>query len=1019
VFHVEKPFSRFRAIESCGDSAGAMTEVNTKIGLREDERKSKARLIDELRAARRKIAVLERAKDALKVDEGLYRLLFENCGDAVLLTKPDGTISAANPEACRMFGRSEKEIIKIGRAGIADSKDPRVPAAIEERCRTGQFKGEFNCVKKNGVVFPCDVTSTIFKDSSGNERSVTILRDLTEHKRAEEIIQSLSKFPAENPNPILRIARDGTLLYCNQAGLILLPEWHLQLGQAAPPMLRGAAFQVMDSGSPQTVDFEHGQRVYSLFVPPVVDASYVNLYGRDVTERKRAEEALRYQAVLLADTYDAIVASDEHYRLTAWNAAAESLYGWKAEEVLGRFGLDITQTEFPGVEKSEMLRTITEIGHWRGEVTQARKDGTRISVEVATIVLHDESGRITGYLSVNRDIAERKRAEEALRKSEEKYRGLTENINLGIYRNTIGPKGEFMEANPAIIGMFGYQNKGEFLAICVSDLYQNPEDRNKFTEKMVKEGFVRGEELRLKKKDGSLIVGSVSTVAVKDEQGHVTHYDGIIDDITERKRVEARLVYQASLLKNVNDAVISADEKTIITSWNKAAERIYGWKAEEALGRNGDELLRPEFGSFEPSDVSRQLNEIGSFRGEIIQYCKDGTPVSIETNIMALKDEQGRPNGFVGINRDITERKRAEEALRENEERFRELFNRISSGVAVYEAVDNGGDFIFRDFNPAAEKIENVSRKDILGKRVSEAFSGVKAFGVFEVFQRVWQTGKPEYFPENIYKDKRDPGSWRESWIFKLPTGEIVAIYNDVTERKRAEEALRKSESNLRALAIELSRAEERERQRLALFLHDEIGQSLSLLRMKFGSLAEAAASKASKRDLQKARDLLENVINQTHTLTFELNPPVLYQLGLEAAIEWAGEKISHDNGIEFMFSDDGRMKPLDDDLKALLFRCARELMMNVVKHAKARRMTVSLTQREERVFVVMEDDGIGFETSLLESQPAQIGFGLFSVRERLAAVDGTFEIRSEPGRGTRVTLSVPLKKEIPSNGVS
>ncbi|MCX6225618.1 MAG: hypothetical protein NTV01_12855 [Bacteroidia bacterium] len=111
----------------------------------------------------------------------------------------------------------------------------------------------------------------------------------------------------------------------------------------------------------------------------------------------------------------------------------------------------------------------------------------------------------------------------------------------------------------------------------------------------------------------------------------------------------------------------------------------------------------------------------------------------------------------------------------------------MSSGVAVYEAVDNGGDFIFRDFNTAAEKIEKVSRKDILGKRVSEAFPGVKAFGVFQVFKRVWQTGKPEFYPENIYKNERSIGSWRESWVFKLPTGEIVAIYNDITARKQAE----------------------------------------------------------------------------------------------------------------------------------------------------------------------------------------------------------------------------------------
>jgi len=138
------------------------------------------------------------------------------------------------------------------------------------------------------------------------------------------------------------------------------------------------------------------------------------------------------------------------------------------------------------------------------------------------------------------------------------------------------------------------------------------------------------------------------------------------------------------------------------------------------------------------------------------------------------------------------------EALRESETRYRELFDNVSSGVAIYEVMNNGNDFIFRDFNPAAEKIEKTSRKDILGKRVSEVFPGVKAFGVFEVFKRVWQTGKPEYFPENIYKDERDPGSWRETWVFKLPPGEIVAVYNDITDRKRAEDALRRSQENFR-----------------------------------------------------------------------------------------------------------------------------------------------------------------------------------------------------------------------------
>ncbi|MCX9081992.1 MAG: PAS domain S-box protein [Candidatus Methanoperedens sp.] len=134
--------------------------------------------------------------------------------------------------------------------------------------------------------------------------------------------------------------------------------------------------------------------------------------ARDLTERNKAEERLRYQAALLANVNDAIVASDRKYNITAWNTAAESLYGWKAEEVLGRSSLEIVQTEYGSIDKDEMLRTIAKAGRWQGEVTQVRKDGTRIPVEVSSIVLQDENNQIVGYASVNRDITERKRIEE-------------------------------------------------------------------------------------------------------------------------------------------------------------------------------------------------------------------------------------------------------------------------------------------------------------------------------------------------------------------------------------------------------------------------------------------------------------------------------------------------------------------------------------------------------------------------------------------------------------------------------
>jgi len=134
-----------------------------------------------------------------------------------------------------------------------------------------------------------------------------------------------------------------------------------------------------------------------------------------------------------------------------------------------------------------------------------------------------------------------KQLEKALKESEEKYRTLINNINVGLYRNTPGPKGKFVEANSAIIKMFGYKNKDEFLAVNVSDLYQNPAERKKFNDVLIKEGFIKDRELLLKKKDGIKFIGSVSAVAVKDEKGKVLYYDGIVEDITERKKVQEEI----------------------------------------------------------------------------------------------------------------------------------------------------------------------------------------------------------------------------------------------------------------------------------------------------------------------------------------------------------------------------------------------------------------------------------------------------------------------------------------------
>ncbi|MHC4572728.1 MAG: PAS domain-containing protein [Planctomycetota bacterium] len=145
-------------------------------------------------------------------------------------------------------------------------------------------------------------------------------------------------------------------------------------------------------------------------------------------------------------------------------------------------------------------------------------------------------------------------------------------------------------------------------------------------------------------------------------------------------------------------------------------------------------------------------------------------------------------------------RRRLEEELKLSEEKLKVLFENVSSGVAIYEAINDGEDFVFRDFNPAAERIESIKKEELIGKSVTEVFPGVKDFGLFDVFQRVWKTGVPEHHPVSTYRDARIAG-WRENYVFRLSSGEIVAVYDDVTEHKHSELAIRMSERCFRAIA--------------------------------------------------------------------------------------------------------------------------------------------------------------------------------------------------------------------------
>jgi len=249
-----------------------------------------------------------------------------------------------------------------------------------------------------------------------------------------------------------------------------------------------------------------------------------------------------------------------------------------------------------------------------------------------------------------------------------------------------------------------------------------------------------------------------------------------------------------------------------------------------------------------------------------------------------------------------------------------------------------------------------------------------------------------------------------------LSANELLNL--QIEEAKLNEKKLLTQQEKLRSLSSELVLTEERERRHIAIGLHDRIGQTLAVTKIKLGELREALPAGTAADALAEIRGFIDQTIQDTRSLTFELSPPVLYELGLEAALAWLANQTREKHAMRVELKDDGQSKPLDNGCRVIAFQAVRELLFNVVKHARAQIATISISRDDDAVRIDIEDDGIGFDTSELDATVSgSMDFGLFSVRERLQPLGGRLEIHSEPGSGTRVALVLPLACNIEVTG--
>jgi PAS domain S-box-containing protein len=474
----------------------------------------------------------------------------------------------------------------------------------------------------------------------------------------------------------------------------------------------------------------------------------------------------------------------------------------------------------------------------------------------------------------------------------------------------------------------------------------------------------------------------------------------------ERKRAEDALKESEnryrSIFENTGTSTIIIDEDKKIILANKRFEQLAGLARHEIEGKKSwNEFVHPE-------DVSKT---------EMLdQNC--GVPAENTTNDCEFKIVNRKGNiyhvlaGIAWIPQtkkkvlsllDITRLKEVEK-----EKRDASLYARSLIEASLDPLVTINADGKIMDANQATASVMGLNTETLIGSDFSSYFT--EPDKAHEAYLEVFAKGFIRDYPLAIrHISGKETNVLYNATLYQNESGEIQGILanaRDITERLEAEQEILKTNEMLRTITSELVMTEERERRRIAVDLHDHIAQTLAITKLKLDVLLDQSKGGKFTKPLEDIISLINQSIGQTRSLMTDLSPSVLYELGLTEAMEWLGEQIQNQHGLRIIVKNDPKIRNIDKDIQALLFRSTRELLLNVVKHARAKEAYIILQKLPGKISVTVKDNGTGFDMDGIDRPSRQTGgFGLLSIRERLNHIGGIFEIETKPGQGTCVRL--------------
>ncbi|MFA4903116.1 MAG: PAS domain S-box protein [Desulfobaccales bacterium] len=484
----------------------------------------------------------------------------------------------------------------------------------------------------------------------------------------------------------------------------------------------------------------------------------------------------------------------------------------------------------------------------------------------------------------------------------------------------------------------------------------------------------------------------------------------------ERRQAQAALRDSEAqfrlLLKNIPAVVYKGYLDYAVDFVDGKVEEITGYSKNNFDSRKvrwSDVLLQEDLPGFKEA-FREGLKGSKSYIREYRVKRKDGEVIWIQDRGQIFCGPDGGVDYIHGVFFDVTERRQVQEALRESENRFAS-FMRYLPGIAFMRDIQ--GRYLY--VNETWEKVRQRQLQSVVGKVFNEVWPAEKVAQLNEGDRRVLTRGEPV---QNIEEISQDDGA--HIWLVnKFPILDkdgkpiiIGAVGIDITRRRRAEEALWDSEQRLRFLTSQLLTAQERERKRISMELHDELGQSLAVLKLQIRAIERGLDE--GQLDLRvECRELLEyldGVIDNVRRLSRDLSPAILEDLGLQSALKYLINGVSKHYTVSHSFEVEDLDQLFTSDAQIIIYRIFQECLTNISKHADASQVSIAIRKKDDLVSIVLEDNGAGFDPRQISARRvAGRGLGLAALNERARMLGGTLDIRSQPGTGTKVTCIIPI----------